>query len=114
LEHAAHGRAVVGESGIAEPSTSSLANLDQVATVDLVRINVGEAKTNLSQLLARVQAGEDVEIARNGVPVERPGERFLKGWGAMAGQIWIADDFELSEEELDQMDAEMDEDDEVL
>ena len=84
---------------------------------------MGEAKTNLSQLLARVEAGDDVEIARNGVPVaklvriepiERPGERFLKGWGAMAGQIWISDDFEFSEEELDQMYAEMDEDDELL
>ena len=86
-----------------------------------MRVNVGEAKTNLSQLLARVEAGEDVEIARNGVPVarlvrieptERPGERFLNGWGALAGQIWIADDFEFSEQELDQMYAEMDEDDE--
>jgi prevent-host-death family protein len=84
-----------------------------------MRVNVGEAKTNLSQLLARVEAGEDVEIARDGVPVarlvrvvpvERPGERFLNGWGAMAGQIWISDDFEFSEEELDEMFAEMDKD----
>lgn len=84
-----------------------------------MKVNVGEAKTNLSQLLARVEAGEDVEIARDGVPVarlvrvepvERPGERFLNGWGAMAGQIWISDDFEFSEEELDEMFAEMDKD----
>jgi prevent-host-death family protein len=84
-----------------------------------MRVNVGEAKTNLSQLLARVEAGEDVEIARDGVsvarlvrvePVERPGERFLNGWGAMAGQIWISDDFEFSEDELDQMLGEMEED----
>jgi prevent-host-death family protein len=84
-----------------------------------MRVNVGEAKTNLSQLLARVEAGEEVEIARDGVPVarlvrvepvERPGERFLNGWGAMAGQIWISDDFEFSEDELDQMLGEMEED----
>jgi prevent-host-death family protein len=89
------------------------------ANLPSMRVNVGEAKTNLSQLLARVEAGEDVEIARDGVPVarlvrvepvERPGERFLNGWGAMAGQIWISDDFEFSEDELDQMLGEMEED----
>jgi prevent-host-death family protein len=88
-----------------------------------MRVNVGDAKTNLSQLLARVEAGEDVEIARNGVPVARlvrvepemtPGEKFLAGAGAMAGQIWISEDFEFSEEELDEMYAEMDEDDKLL
>jgi len=88
-----------------------------------MRVNVGEAKTNLSQLLARVEAGEDVEIARNGVPVARlvkiepemrPGEKFLATAGALAGQIWIADDFEFSEEELDEMYAEWDEEDELL
>ncbi len=102
---------------------SSLANLGQADTVDAMRVNVGEAKTNLSQLLARVEAGEDVEIARNGMPVAklvrveremRPGEKFLAGAGAMAGQIWISDDFEFSEEELDEMYAEWDEEDKLL
>ena len=88
-----------------------------------MRVNVGQAKTDLSRLLARVEAGEDVEIARNGVPVarlvrvepsERPGERFLNGWGVLAGQIWISEDFEFGEEELDKMYVEMDEDDELL
>ena len=102
---------------------ASLANLDQVDTVEVMRVNVGEAKTNLSGLLARVEAGEEVEIARNGVPVAklvrieremRPGERFLAGAGAMAGQIWISDDFEFSDEELDEMYAEWDEEDKLL
>ncbi|MGO9321448.1 MAG: type II toxin-antitoxin system Phd/YefM family antitoxin [Solirubrobacteraceae bacterium] len=88
-----------------------------------MRVNVGEAKTNLSQLLARVEAGEDVEIARNGVPVARlvrvepemtPGQKFLATAGAMAGQIWIADDFEFSEQELDEMYAEWDQEDKLL
>ncbi len=88
-----------------------------------MRVNVGQAKTNLSQLLARVEAGEDVEIARNGVPVARlvriepqmrPGERFLSGSGALAGQIWISEDFEFSEQELDEMYAEWDEEDKLL
>ena len=34
-------------------------------------VNVHEAKTTLSQLLVAVENGEDVVIARNGVPVAR-------------------------------------------
>lgn len=77
-----------------------------------MRVNVGQAKTDLSKLLARVEAGEDVEIARAGVPVARlvridptprPGARFLAAHGSLAGQITIGPDFELTEAELDQM-----------
>lgn len=84
-----------------------------------MQVNVGQAKTDLSKLLARVEAGEEVQIARDGVPVARlvriekemsPGERFLATAGALAGRISIPDDFEFSEEELDQMHAEWDED----
>lgn len=77
-----------------------------------VRVNVGDAKTNLSKLLVRVEAGEEIEIARGGVPVarlvaidraERPGRRFLAAHGSLAGSIEIADDFEFSEAELDEL-----------
>jgi prevent-host-death family protein len=34
-------------------------------------INVHEAKTTLSALLAEVERGEDVTIARNGIPVAK-------------------------------------------
>lgn len=34
-------------------------------------INIGEAKAQLSNLIARAEAGEDVIIARNGVPAAR-------------------------------------------
>ena len=34
-------------------------------------INIGEAKAQLSNLIARAEAGEDVIIARNGVPAVR-------------------------------------------
>ena len=37
----------------------------------MVQVNVHEAKTQLSRLLAQVEAGEEVVIARNGVPVAR-------------------------------------------
>jgi antitoxin (DNA-binding transcriptional repressor) of toxin-antitoxin stability system len=74
-----------------------------------MRVNVGEAKANLSKLLVRVEAGEDVEIALDGVPIARlervapapcPGARFLAAQGALAGRIEIADDFELSDVEI--------------
>ena len=72
-------------------------------------MNVGKAKTELSKLLARVEAGEDVEIARNGVPIARlvrvapstPGSRFIAAHGSLAGSIVIGDDFEFSDEEID-------------
>jgi len=82
------------------------------ATIAGVRVNVGQAKTDLSRLLARVEAGEDVEIARDGVPVARlvriepmlgPGARFLGARGSLAGQITIGDDFEFTDEELDEL-----------
>ncbi len=75
-------------------------------------VNVGQAKTDLSKLLARVQAGEAVEIGRAGVPVARliriepsesPGAQFLSARGSLAGHISIADDFELTEAELDEL-----------
>ncbi len=34
-------------------------------------VNVHEAKTHLSRLLERVDAGEEIVIARNGKPVAR-------------------------------------------
>lgn len=75
-------------------------------------VNVGQAKTHLSKLLARAEAGEDVEIARDGVPVARlvriepsnaVGARFLAARGSLAGRISIADDFEFTEAELDEL-----------
>ena len=37
----------------------------------MIIVNVREAKTNLSRLLAQAEAGEEVIIARNGKPVAR-------------------------------------------
>ena len=37
----------------------------------MTTVNVHEAKTNLSRQLVRVEAGEEVVIARNGKPVAR-------------------------------------------
>ena len=61
-----------------------------------MEVNIHEAKTHLSRLLQRVAAGEEVTIARSGVPVARlvavePKKRPL---GFARGEIWIADDFD--------------------
>jgi prevent-host-death family protein len=61
-------------------------------------VNVHEAKTHLSRLLARVAAGEEVVIAKAGKPVARlvpvgppAGERTL---GMDQGRASIAEDFD--------------------
>jgi prevent-host-death family protein len=60
--------------------------------------NVHEAKTHLSALLEQVAGGEDVIIARAGVPVARlvpvviPTEE--RPLGSERGQISLADDFD--------------------
>ncbi len=68
-------------------------------------VNVHQAKTQLSQLLAQVEAGEEVVIARRGEPVARlvackpPGKRQPD---VLKGKIVIPEDFfePLPEDEL--------------
>jgi len=63
-------------------------------------VNVHEAKTHLSRLLARVEAGEEVVIARAGKPVARlvPIEQLApRRSGLLAGKIWYADDWDSDE-----------------
>lgn len=68
-------------------------------------VNVHEAKTNLSRLLVKVEAGEDIIIARSGTPVARL-VRFQKQgkrhFGSMKGRVRLDDSFfdPLPEEEL--------------
>ncbi len=62
-------------------------------------VNVHEAKTRLSNLLERVQAGEEVVIAKAGHPVARlisytPPRREITPPGAMKGEIRIDEDFD--------------------
>ena len=62
-------------------------------------VNVHQAKTHLSQLLQEVEQGQEVVIARSGVPIAR-----LVAWqaparpvtapGSMRGQIALADEFD--------------------
>jgi len=60
--------------------------------------NVHEAKTHLSRLLDQVASGEEVVIAKAGVPVARlvpvvmPADQ--RPLGTESGRVFIADDFD--------------------
>ena len=58
-----------------------------------------EAKTKLSQLVERAEAGEEIIIARNGKPVARlvavsSTTALASVHGALRGRIVLADDFD--------------------
>ena len=61
-------------------------------------VNVHEAKTHLSRLLQRVAEGEEITIARAGVPVARlvavETKKDVRPLGFARDEIWIADDFD--------------------
>lgn len=63
-----------------------------------MEVNVHEAKTNFSKLLQRVALGEEIIIAKAGVPVARlvpvPPSTGRRQLGIDRGKIWIADDFD--------------------
>ena len=72
----------------------------------MTTVNVHEAKSQLSRLLAQVEAGEEVIIARNGKPVAQLVGCKPKGkpqFGSMKGLISIDERFfePLPEEELE-------------
>jgi prevent-host-death family protein len=70
-------------------------------------VNIHEAKTHFSKLLARVSAGEEIVIARAGKPVARLAPIGLvtskkRVPGIDKGKIWMAKDFNsMSKRELD-------------
>ena len=67
-------------------------------------VNVYEAKTHLSRLLDRVEAGEEIVIGRAGHPVARlvPYQRPVRTRhpGAWRGKVHLAADFDELPEEL--------------
>jgi len=68
------------------------------------RVNIHEAKTQLSQLLKLVEAGDEVIIAKSGRPVAKLSP--LKGlakerqFGAARSLIWMSPDFDEEDETL--------------
>ncbi|CAN5179064.1 type II toxin-antitoxin system prevent-host-death family antitoxin [soil metagenome] len=67
-------------------------------------VNVHEAKTHLSRLLERVEAGEEIVIGRAGKPVARlvplASPRLPRQPGAWKGRVKIHDDFDELPEEM--------------
>jgi prevent-host-death family protein len=67
-------------------------------------VNIHEAKTHLSRLVERVEAGEEVVIARAGRPVARlvpfKARTQVRTPGLWRGRVHLAPDFDRTEEEL--------------
>jgi prevent-host-death family protein len=61
-------------------------------------VNVYEAKTHLSHLIARVEAGEEITLSRNGHPVARivplNAPRRTREPGAWKGRVVIHEGFD--------------------
>lgn len=72
-------------------------------------VNIYEAKTNFSKLVEQAVAGEEVIIGKAGKPVAKVvkytnvEEVPKRQPGALKGQIWIADDFDDEDEEINAM-----------
>ncbi|MGH2955619.1 MAG: type II toxin-antitoxin system Phd/YefM family antitoxin [Solirubrobacterales bacterium] len=68
------------------------------------RVNIHEAKTNLSRLLERVERGEEIVIARNGRPVAKlvpVREAFpITGIGSLEGKVEILPGFDRTDDEI--------------
>jgi antitoxin (DNA-binding transcriptional repressor) of toxin-antitoxin stability system len=70
-------------------------------------VTVTEAKTQLSRLIERAGAGEEIVIRRGRKPVakltrydEPPARRQM---GDLKGQIWMRDDFDEPDEEIERL-----------
>ncbi len=62
-------------------------------------VNIHEAKTHFSKLIEQIQRGEEIVIAKAGVPVARlvpyvEHKSAIRPPGSMKGELWIADDFD--------------------
>jgi prevent-host-death family protein len=64
-----------------------------------ITVSVAEAKANLSELLRRAEAGEEILVARNGHPVARLSPVRPREGGFLRGEVivrdpewWSADD----------------------
>ena len=70
-----------------------------------MQINVREAKTSRSKLLTAAERGEEVVIARNGVPVVRlvpirQTERRELPFGVWKGRVEFADGYDEADSEI--------------
>ena len=72
----------------------------------MATLNLYEAKTQLSKLVDRAAAGEEIVIAKAGkpmvrlVPVER---RRPRNFGFLKGKVWFSEDYDRADAEIEQM-----------
>lgn len=69
-------------------------------------VPLNEAKTRLSELIRRVEAGEEIVIRRGSIPVARlvPEHQIrLRPPGALLGRVGIAEDFDAPLPEFDHL-----------
>lgn len=72
----------------------------------MTKVNIHEAKTQLSKLIELAKSGEEVIIAKNGEPQARLTAIVSEGkdwFGMDAGKAWISDDFDELPEDILQM-----------
>jgi prevent-host-death family protein len=64
----------------------------------MIQVDMDEARTRLSSLVERVEQGERVVIARDGVPVAELVAHVSRATprrgGQWAGQVYVSDDFD--------------------
>lgn len=73
-----------------------------------IKVNIHQAKSNLSRLIQAAKDGEEVIIARAGMPevrlvpvtetADKPRRRFGGEW---AGKVWYAPDYDLADAEIE-------------
>ena len=68
----------------------------------MTKVNIHEAKTNLSKLLEKALNGEEIVIAKAGKPLVRlvPIREKEDCFGMDAENMWIADDFDVLPDDL--------------
>ena len=64
----------------------------------MAQVNLYEAKTQLSRLVERAAAGEEIIIAKGGRPLARlvplAARTAPRQLGLLAGQVWVGPDFD--------------------
>ena len=68
-------------------------------------VNIHEAKTHLSQLIAQMLAGEEIIIGKAGQPIAKlvpfsKNSEPRKLGGDWEGRVWMADDFDDTSKEI--------------
>ena len=76
---------------------TNLTNTHDDGSVVVMTLNLYEAKTQLSSLVDKAAAGEEIIIAKNGTPMAKlvaVRSRPLRKPGKLKGKIWISKDFD--------------------